>query len=97
MQETAHAAVVTGASTGIGRAISKSLAAAGWRVFGSVRKEKDAHEAAADVGGLFTPLIFDVTDDSGDVVATVEKQLYIRKARSKSERAAAKEDLKQAA
>jgi acyl-coenzyme A thioesterase PaaI-like protein len=39
----------------------------------------------------------DVTDESGDVVATIEKQLYIRKARLKSERAAAKGEMKQAA
>lgn len=57
-------AVVTGVSTGIGRAIAKSLTAAGWRVFGSVRKEKDANEAAAALGANFTPLLFDVTDDA---------------------------------
>jgi hypothetical protein len=77
MQDHAPAAVVTGASTGIGRAVSKSLAAAGWRVFGSVRKEKDAQDAAADVGPLFTPLIFDVTDDAAIKVAaqTVQSAL----------------------
>jgi NAD(P)-dependent dehydrogenase (short-subunit alcohol dehydrogenase family) len=61
MTET-KTAVVTGVSTGIGRAIAKSLADAGWRVFGSVRKEKDAKEASAALGPNFTPLIFDVTD-----------------------------------
>jgi hypothetical protein len=64
MQDTEPAAVVTGASSGIGRAVAKSLAAAGWRVFGSVRKESDARDAAADVGLLFTPLMFDVTDET---------------------------------
>ncbi len=58
-------AVVTGVSSGIGRAIAKSLTGAGWRVFGSVRKEKDAGEASAALGANFTPLIFDVTDDAG--------------------------------
>ncbi len=58
-------AVVTGVSTGIGRAIAKSLTDAGWRVFGSVRKEKDAQDASAALGANFTPLIFDVTDEAG--------------------------------
>lgn len=57
-------AVVTGVSTGIGRAIAKSLVDAGWRVFGSVRKEKDAADATAALGANFTPLLFDVTDDA---------------------------------
>lgn len=57
-------AVVTGVSTGIGRAIAKSLTDAGWRVFGSVRKEKDASEASAALGATFTPLLFDVTDEA---------------------------------
>jgi len=58
-------AVVTGVSTGIGRAIAKSLIDAGWRVFGSVRKDKDASEASATLGPNFTPLLFDVTDEAG--------------------------------
>ena len=57
-------AVITGVSTGIGRAIAQSLIEAGWRVFGSVRKENDAQEARAALGPNFTPLIFDVTDDA---------------------------------
>ena len=57
-------AVVTGVSTGIGRAISKSLTDAGWRVFGSVRKETDATAAQTALGPNFTPLMFDVTDDA---------------------------------
>ncbi len=65
MSITNKSAVVTGVSTGIGRAIAKSLTDAGWRVFGSVRKEKDAQDAAAALGPNFTPLIFDVTDEEG--------------------------------
>lgn len=59
-----RAAVVTGVSTGIGRAIAEALVAAGWHVFGSVRKEKDAAELSARLGADFTPLVFDVTDDA---------------------------------
>lgn len=64
MTSSKKSAVVTGVSTGIGRAIAKSMIAAGWRVFGSVRKEKDASDASAALGSDFTPLLFDVTDDA---------------------------------
>lgn len=70
-------AVVTGVSTGIGRAIAKTLTMADWRVFGSVRKERDAAEAQAALGADFTPLIFDVTDEGAirREAAKVEKAL----------------------
>lgn len=64
MSEPQKTAVVTGVSTGIGRAIAKALIDAGWKVFGSVRKEKDAAEASAALGANFTPLLFDVTDNA---------------------------------
>lgn len=66
------AAVVTGVSTGIGRAVAKSLIDAGWRVFGSVRKEKDGAEAKAALGPEFRPLIFDVTDEQAIRAAAAE-------------------------
>ena len=63
MNETFRpAAVVAGASTGIGQAAAAALIAAGWRVFGSLRKESDAAAAKSELGEAFTPLIFDVTD-----------------------------------
>jgi len=51
--------VVTGVSTGIGQATAQALLTAGYRVFGSVRRESDA---AALAGPNFEPLVFDVTD-----------------------------------
>ena len=54
--------LVTGVSTGIGNGIASALIKAGWHVFGSVRKQKDAEECVGQFGEGFTPLLFDVTD-----------------------------------
>ncbi|MFZ9965946.1 MAG: SDR family oxidoreductase [Steroidobacteraceae bacterium] len=56
------AVLITGVSTGIGRACAEALLAAGWQVFGSVRRQADAEAASAALGEGFTPLVFDVTD-----------------------------------
>jgi NAD(P)-dependent dehydrogenase (short-subunit alcohol dehydrogenase family) len=69
--------VVTGASTGIGRATALHLDAKGWRVFSGVRKEADA-ESLRDAGSeRLTPLMLDVTDSGqiADAARTVEKQV----------------------
>ncbi|WP_374569913.1 SDR family oxidoreductase [Phenylobacterium sp.] len=54
--------VVTGASTGIGRACVEEAARAGFHVFASVRKQADADGLSQAFGDKVTPLIFDVTD-----------------------------------
>lgn len=54
--------VVTGVSTGIGRAIAEDLMTAGYTVLGSVRGLDDAAELSAGFGKRFVPLVFDVTD-----------------------------------
>lgn len=57
--------MVTGASTGIGRAAAKALVQEGFRVFGSVRKPQDAESLTDEFGGEVVPLRFDVTDAQG--------------------------------
>lgn len=54
--------VVTGVSTGIGRAIAEDLLTTGYTVLGSVRRHDDAAELSAGFGERFVPLVFDVTD-----------------------------------
>lgn len=56
--------VVTGVSTGIGWAITKTLTQRGFHVFGSVRKQSDADRLTKEFGAVFTPLLFDVTDEA---------------------------------
>lgn len=51
--------VITGTSTGIGRATATSLAEAGFHVFAGARKLSDAPE-----GANITPIVIDVADDS---------------------------------
>lgn len=56
--------VVTGASTGIGWGCAKILIEKGFRVLGSVRRQADAERLQKELGGNFTPLLFDVTDEA---------------------------------
>lgn len=56
--------VITGVSTGMGRATAEYLAEHSYHVFGSVRREKDAVELQAKLGKNFTALLFDVTDEA---------------------------------
>jgi len=69
--------VVTGASTGIGRATAKALVEQGLRVFGSVRKQADAASLREEFGGEVQPLLFDVTDGEAiaEAVSTVQEAL----------------------
>lgn len=55
--------VITGASSGIGRAAAVGLSRAGWRVFAGVRKEADAESLRSDDASI-TPITVDVTDDA---------------------------------
>ena len=55
-------AVVTGASTGIGRGAVKVLTGRGWRVFAGVRNPADAESLRQEFGDRVAPLLFDVTD-----------------------------------
>jgi NAD(P)-dependent dehydrogenase (short-subunit alcohol dehydrogenase family) len=60
-----RAIVVTGASTGIGRAIVAKAVREGSHVFASVRGQTDANDLLQEFGQSVTPLVFDVTDEAG--------------------------------
>jgi NAD(P)-dependent dehydrogenase (short-subunit alcohol dehydrogenase family) len=54
--------VVTGASSGIGRAIAEGLVLAGHNVFGTIRRAADGERLEAELGPLFRTIEADVTD-----------------------------------
>jgi len=62
-------ALVTGASTGIGRAAALRLDSAGWKVYAGVRREEDAEALAAAASDSLLPLMLDVTDESAIAAA----------------------------
>jgi NAD(P)-dependent dehydrogenase (short-subunit alcohol dehydrogenase family) len=70
--------VITGVSTGIGWGITKVLIEKGFRVFGSVRKTRDAQRLSKQFGANFVPLLFDVTDEPAVQAAAqhVREQLH---------------------
>ena len=57
-----RSALITGCSTGIGRATALRLDERGWRVFAGVRKQEDADSLAAAGSERLVPLIVDVAD-----------------------------------
>ena len=65
-------AVVTGASTGIGRATALRLDGDGWRVFAGVRREEDAEALRGAASERLVPLMLDITDP-GQVAAAAER------------------------
>jgi NAD(P)-dependent dehydrogenase (short-subunit alcohol dehydrogenase family) len=56
--------VISGVSSGIGRATAKSLVSQGWRVFGTVRERSQAEALSREWGPSFTPLLVDVRNET---------------------------------
>jgi NAD(P)-dependent dehydrogenase (short-subunit alcohol dehydrogenase family) len=55
--------LITGASTGIGRATALRLDRAGWLVFAGVRRREDGRALAAESSDRLEPVILDVIND----------------------------------
>jgi NAD(P)-dependent dehydrogenase (short-subunit alcohol dehydrogenase family) len=62
--------LVTGASTGIGRACALRLAELGYRTFAGVRKAPDGESLRAESSGKIEPVVLDVTC-AGSIAAAV--------------------------
>jgi NAD(P)-dependent dehydrogenase (short-subunit alcohol dehydrogenase family) len=66
---TDKAVLVTGASSGIGRATVAELARSGFLVFAGVRKDQDALQLRAEYPAEVVPLVMDVTNGRAIAVA----------------------------
>ena len=64
--------VITGASTGIGRATAEYFANKGWTVFAGVRKEEDGAALKASASGDLRPILLDVAKPDHVDAAVVE-------------------------
>ena len=73
------AVVVTGASTGIGRATALLLDKQGYRVFAGVRKEADAKSLAEEGSDKVTPITIDVTKQRSIAAAKQRVQRAVGK------------------
>jgi NAD(P)-dependent dehydrogenase (short-subunit alcohol dehydrogenase family) len=72
-QSSRGAVLVTGASTGIGRATALHLGPLGFEVFAGIRREGDGQRLVADSSGGVTPVILDVTDE--DSITTAAERI----------------------
>jgi NAD(P)-dependent dehydrogenase (short-subunit alcohol dehydrogenase family) len=61
--------VITGSSSGIGRACTLRLVQAGWLVFTCVRKRQDGAHLQAEAGTPLVPVMMDVKDRASIIEA----------------------------
>ena len=71
--------LITGVSTGIGRAAAQAFLGSGYHVYGSVRRPADADGLQGQLGPQFSPLLFDVTDHAGVAEAAKNVEAEIAK------------------
>jgi NAD(P)-dependent dehydrogenase (short-subunit alcohol dehydrogenase family) len=67
-----RAVLITGASTGIGRACALGLDGEGWHVFAGVRRAEDGEALRASASDSLTPVIIDVTDSASIASAAAQ-------------------------
>ena len=71
MSMSRRAVVVTGASSGIGKATALHLDQLGFRVFAGVRKKADGQALSENASNKLKPILLDVTED-GSIAAAVD-------------------------
>jgi NAD(P)-dependent dehydrogenase (short-subunit alcohol dehydrogenase family) len=77
MPTSQKSAVITGASSGIGRSCVERMSRAGWQVFAGVRKEADRENLRKDFAANVCPVLIDVENEASITAAAadIERQL----------------------
>src|SRR5947199_5204644 len=76
----ANTIVVTGASSGIGKACALQLDKLGFRVFAGVRREMDSDALRCEASATLTPILLDITSAASitsavDIVTTASGKI----------------------
>ncbi|MCU4178365.1 SDR family oxidoreductase [Bosea sp. BH3] len=61
--------LISGATAGFGAAMARRFASAGWRVVGTGRRAERLAELKTELGDLFEPAAFDITDEAAMTAA----------------------------
>lgn len=77
MSDAKGAVVITGASSGIGRASARLLAAEGFEIFAGVRRKADGEALRNERPGRIVPILLDVTDHESVRAATEQVGLLL--------------------
>lgn len=72
MSASEQTAVITGASSGIGRSSVARMSLLGWRVFATVRKESDREKLRQEFPRNVFPVLMDVADEASIAAASAE-------------------------
>ena len=72
MHSSQKSVVITGASSGIGRACALKMSRAGWQVFATVRKEADRERLLSQENENIRPVMMDVQESSSVSIAAEE-------------------------
>lgn len=69
--------LITGVSSGIGKSASEAFIKKGYHIFGSVRDENSGARIASSLGKNFTPILFDIADETAvrNAVIQVKEKL----------------------
>jgi len=71
--------LITGTSSGIGKAAAKLFTEKGYRVFGTIRKEEEGRLLKTELGDNFAPIVMDVTSKESVKAAASRVESLIHK------------------
>lgn len=81
MRTAKKTVVITGASSGIGKACVARMSGLGWEVFATVRKQADCDQLAGEFGQNVHPVLMDLENEASIATAAEQIEAQVRDAR----------------